>query len=908
MKKTPSASSSEKTPALGVKPAAPVVKAKPAKAEDKSAAPAPAVKAEGKAAAPAPAAKAKPAKAEGKSPAPAQAVKAEGKAVAPAPAAKAKPAKVEDKSATPAPAAKTESKSAAPAPAAKTEGKTVAPAPIAKAEGKPVAPTPAAKAEDKPAAPAAKVEPAEVVQVEPEAQGPLPEVSVVIPVYGSENYIEQAIRSVSDHTSCSFEIIAINDESPDDALSVLHRLAQEIPQLRVYSQKNMGGSATLNRGMDLARGEHLMFLDGDDWIPPHAIDILLERIQTDDSDIAFGIIEKYVDGETSVCYDTKLIFSSLVIGPKNKFKDHPVLLENSFYSGTLFKTSLLRDKQIRFSETLLYADRPFVMMSRACAKRISITPHTTAFWRKRSDEDNPSITDQRYELSVFEDKVASYQASYDMLRLGGQKEAAEHTAETNTRRLFWNITPMLSQEYIAGVSDIIKPYLWAIGDHNRFASLSGYQKLVLDHIAYYPSEYIYYYIRALDVAVANTKRLAPAERMAAFRAVKCLGERKAPNAPVACKKDPEIVVFEANFGKCYGGNPRYVYEELKRSGRRFKPVWVYEGGGAPFPYLKTDVLQVSRGSPAYFSYLSRAKYWVNNIRFQNLNKPEGTTYLQTWHGTPLKKLGLDIEVDAGPELDARDAFLTQVRTWDYLISQNAYSSEIFRRAFGFQNELLEVGYPANDALKSPRIERIAEAMREKHNLPTNRKIVMYAPTWRDYEKKGPGWSFNFRLQLDLHRLRKHLGGTHFFVIRLHHLNRAALPDNVFASLKDFVFDATKVADTHRLLAATDILITDYSSILYDFAVTGRPMIFYMYDEERYATKTRGFYVKPGKELPGPIVRDEGELVAALLKAGDEPSEAQAKKYAAFRRTYNKLDKGKSSKRVVDAVFSELKKG
>ncbi len=773
----------------------------------------------------------------------------------------------------------------------------------------PVPPAPAPVPAPKPAAPPAPAKPAAPPAPAKPAPPPAPpvpaydvDISVVIPVYNSEKYIEQAIRSVARATKCRFEILALNDESPDNAQEVLDRLAQEIPQLRLFSHPNMGGANTLNRGLELARGEFVMFLDGDDWLPDGALNLLLERARLDGSQVVMGALERDDDGERKVSFDTQKFVTSLVLDAKSGKNSHPVIYDNSFYSGAIFSRELLQRTGIRFAPGRLYADRPFTVAARVAAERVSVTPRTTAIWRKRNDDDNLSITDQTYDTKVFRDKVSSYLATYDDLLASGQAAAALQSLKLAAHRIFWNINASEDHQTTTELAGIIRAFVWTIGDVELFDNLSLRNRLVLDQIGYYAPEFAHAYIRRLDKLVAQEFKTV-AEKAAAMKALPHLGKRLAPDSAVPAIKDPELVLFESNFGKTNAGHPGYVYQELKRrKDAGFKAVWVYAGKAKPFPNMP-GVIQVMRGSPQYYAYLSRAKYWVINIKIGSQFKPEGTVFLQTWHGTPLKRMGLDIEVE-GPEVEARDDLLAMAKTWDYLVSPNAYSSTIFRRAFDYKGKVLETGYPANDPLLEESRAALAQATRARLKIPAGRKVVLYAPTWRDNQRIGKSWQFWFRLHIDLHRLRHHLGKTHFLLVRLHHLSSNALPPDAFAGLGDFALNVSHDPDTTALLAASDILVTDYSSIFFDFAVTRRPMIFFMYDRDEYTSGMRDFYFKPETTLPGRIVTDEDQLLEAIRSAEDDRPQFQ-KAYERFNKKFNALEDGYSAWRVAEAVFRDL---
>ncbi|MES5815122.1 CDP-glycerol glycerophosphotransferase family protein [Pseudoxanthomonas sp. Soil82] len=354
--------------------------------------------------------------------------------------------------------------------------------------------------------------------------------------------------------------------------------------------------------------------------------------------------------------------------------------------------------------------------------------------------------------------------------------------------------------------------------------------------------------------------------------------------------EPDLVLFESFLGKQYAGNPRYIYEALRQLRPDLRCVWAYDGPQA----IPGDPPRVRRGSPEYLRVLAQAGYRVNNVVFAAHGRKPETVYLQTWHGTPLKRLGWDIEVD-GPEAAARANFHGESRGWSVLLSANAYSTGTLRRAFRHEGPVLEAGYPLTDPLLDASLDRSAVAARL--GLPADRRFVLYAPTWRDHRPVGP-WRFDFDLHLDLQAVSAALAPDQMLLIKAHHLVAAGLDA---AALPDNVRDVSHLEDITELCALADVLVTDYSSVFFDFAVTGRPILFYCYDLDLYARQVRGFYLDVERDLPGPVARDSSQLLALLA---DLPavSARYADRYRRFRERYCTLADGRCAQRVVDAVF------
>ena len=225
-----------------------------------------------------------------------------------------------------------------------------------------------------------------------------------------------------------------------------------------------------------------------------------------------------------------------------------------------------------------------------------------------------------------------------------------------------------------------------------------------------------------------------------------------------------LIFFESFLGKNYSDSPKYIYEYLLQSNENYQYVWsVNEKFQIP-----GNAKQVKRFSLKYFYYIARANYWVSNSRIPKyLTKPKGTTYLQTWHGTPLKKLVFDMDNIYSADPKYKENFYVQSRRWDYLSSPNEYSSEIFKRAFHYNKQLLEFGYPRNDILYQwnhvSQIDKLKKAMQ----IPLDKKVILYAPTWRDNDFVARG-KYNFQLQLTLRKMQEKFGSEYVVLLRMHY--------------------------------------------------------------------------------------------------------------------------------------------
>ncbi|WP_165976225.1 CDP-glycerol glycerophosphotransferase family protein [Bacillus salipaludis] len=358
----------------------------------------------------------------------------------------------------------------------------------------------------------------------------------------------------------------------------------------------------------------------------------------------------------------------------------------------------------------------------------------------------------------------------------------------------------------------------------------------------------------------------------------------------------KLILFESGLGKQYADSPRYIYEEIVRRGLKYKKVWVYNQQKR---FNDPNTIYVKRLSIKYYYYLARARYWVNNQNFPTyIQKRKGTTYIQTWHGTPLKKMLNDIENVQGRTDDYVERVSGAVKNWDYLISPSPYATKAFKSAFRYNGEILEIGYPRNDLFYWKNNQAIAKKVRNSLKLPEGKKVILYAPTFRDNQTDGTN-NFKFDINFDFEQMKEKLGNNYILLLRMHVVvkNKVVIPEEY----KDFIFNVSSYPDIQELYLITDILITDYSSVMFDFANTKRPILFYTYDLEIYRDQLRGFYMDFEKEAPGPLLKTSDELIAAIQYI--ESIQKQYKnKYLDFYNKYCKLEDGFASERLVDRIF------
>ena len=386
------------------------------------------------------------------------------------------------------------------------------------------------------------------------------------------------------------------------------------------------------------------------------------------------------------------------------------------------------------------------------------------------------------------------------------------------------------------------------------------------------------------------KTYSPTRVMGALRRRGSAYLRKLQYHPGRTNTLENAVLFESHRGSMVGCNPLDIFNELKKAHPELTFYWAV-GKSVQAP---EGSIAVRFGSGAYLRALATSKYLVNNTNFPwFFRKVPGQVYLQTWHGTPLKRLARDISTNylTKSYLDTMDR---EASYWDYLITPNAFCTEILPRAFGFKGAALETGYPRNDRLSTA---TASERQRIRESLGVQDpsiRLVMYAPTWRDFKRTATGkWdTVNFMSPNIV------LPEGYRMMFRGHSNTIDAHSEKVAGN----AIDVTTYPDVTDLYIAADVLVTDYSSVMFDYTVTGKPILFLAPDLERYRAE-RGFYFDFEAEAPGPIVSSDREVLASLLKI-DSIASSYQKKYRAWQKKFNSLEDGKAARRVVAKVWGK----
>lgn len=348
------------------------------------------------------------------------------------------------------------------------------------------------------------------------------------------------------------------------------------------------------------------------------------------------------------------------------------------------------------------------------------------------------------------------------------------------------------------------------------------------------------------------------------------------------KTDENLVLFVSFMGKNFNDSPKTMYDYMQAHPeyQKYRCVWAFE---RPEKFEKLDTVRID--TPAYFKTALKAKYWITNTNIERglKFKKKEQVYLNTWHGIALKYIGNDCPGRKDYNFD----------TVNYLTVSGDYDERVFKSAFhANKSSYLRCGMPRNEELwNASDADRLK--MREKLNIPDCKKVILYAPTWR--ESTDGGKSYAITPPIHFERWEKELGDQYVVLFRAHHQTTKVLG----VKYNDFIRNVSEYPAVNDLMIAADILITDYSAIAFDFSILCRPIFCYAYDYESYLAE-RGTYFEIDERYPNKSCRTEDELLRQI-KDIDFPAECERTKR--FRNEFVQYGMG-ATEICVKKVFGE----
>lgn len=724
-------------------------------------------------------------------------------------------------------------------------------------------------------------------------------ISIIVTHKMNLSYLRDCLDSIAEQNYKDVETILILDHTEEDITQIEERYREQI-NLRVYelSEDKAGVSAGRNLGMEKAKGEYILFLDNDDYLYGQSLDAYLS-VMDEKTEVVYGQLkrtwfkrEAYLSGETQGIKGEeeklqKLDFSDPIQYCIERYDK----LEGLTVLGALYRSTLFKNNNITFDESqYFYADTDVVAAIFSAANHIKGTKDALYIKRQHNDkQNNPAL-----EQYPREDMMADYVTAYQKACKAATNRRVKRQLDAILTKFIFNVFP---KEFCYGEDN-----RWREEFYDRLweaAQELDKNVIVSSKINKLHKKFVFAFIEEKKEKMGKkAKRLLALKRIQKIcKSKKALKEAITEFVFDKMPIKENWIVFESFLGRNCSGQPKYIYQYLEKNyGDKYKYIWIVDRKDVK---IEGKHKKCKRWSLSYYYYMNRSKYWVNNMRQPlSVRKRPETIIVATWHGTPLKRLVFDMGdlYSATPEY--KDIVYRQTRVWNYLLSDNPYSTEKFQRCFLLEKEyILEAGYPANDPMYAPDREEKALQIKKKLGIAPDKKVIMYAPTWRDdnYHESG---KYGFDLGLDIDWLKKEFDDEYVLLLRMHYFVVDRFDMTQFG---DFAVDVCNYDDVTELYLITDILLTDYSSVFFDYANLKRPVLFYMYDLEKYRDNLRGFYLDIHTELPGPILETNEEVIDAIRNI-DQIQCQYEERYQEFYDRFCCIDDGHASQRVVETVF------
>ncbi|WP_205718051.1 bifunctional glycosyltransferase/CDP-glycerol:glycerophosphate glycerophosphotransferase [Actinomadura soli] len=723
--------------------------------------------------------------------------------------------------------------------------------------------------------------------------------SVIVPVHKVQGYIRQCLDSILDPDIPNLEVIAVDDHSPDGCGEILDEFAERDPRVRVrHLEENVGLGHARNIGLDMATGDYVWFFDSDDHATEGAVRAIYDRLAETRPDVlVFDYARSYWNGKVK-----RSIINHLFREPPAPdvftLEERPSVLEMMMTAwNKAIRREFLLDLGLRFSGGY-YEDVNVTYPILMAAERLSLLDRVCYIYRQRRHGAITKTTGAKH----F-DAFAQYDRIFEFM--DGMGPAADPFRNLMFDRTIWHLLVIIEREDRVHESEKPRFFAEMSATYNRHEPEGHVPPepedkpyLADKHRAIKANDYKgFLRVRATESRVKTTKRRTRKVGRLGKRGVRASKELAKDRYYQMQRKlpiDENLAVFAAYWYRGYACNPAAIYEKVRELAPHITPVWVVKPGARST--MPDGVEYVVAGSADYYRTLARAKYFVNNVNFPDFYvKRPGQVHLMTQHGTPLKKMGLDqMEYPVGANDMDFKALIQRSDRWDFLVSSNPLSTEAWQRGFPCGYEMLEIGYPRNDRLVTAGHDAEQRArLRDEVGVPDGATAILYAPTHRDYQRR-------YSPMFDIGRVVEQLGDDHVLLLRAHYYYKIK---NMAADMgwpEGRVIDVSRHPSVEDLMIASDVLLTDYSSVMFDYANLDKPIVIYANDWETYRL-TRGVNFDLMATPPGVVATTEDELVEAFVSRAAW-SDAAAKDRADFQARFCPWDDGHAAERAVRRMF------
>ncbi|MFF5189057.1 CDP-glycerol glycerophosphotransferase family protein [Streptomyces sp. NPDC000345] len=708
----------------------------------------------------------------------------------------------------------------------------------------------------------------------------MPRFSIIVPCFKVQGFLRECLDSLLDQSYRDFEVIAVDDRSPDGCGAILDEFAARDDRVRVlHLPENVGLGRARNAGMPLATGDYLFFLDSDDTLTPGALRAMADRLaESADPDVlVFDYARTYWWGGTRRNALAHLLAETgdgtFTAAERPEILDLLMVVWNKVY-----RRAFVEANGFAFPPGY-YEDTPWTFPVMLSAERIATLDRICLNYRQRRQGNILSTTSRKhFDIHDQYERVFAFVDSRPALadwRPFLHRKMGEHCLDILAKPD--RLPPSDKGEFFRRTAEMFRAHKPA-----GAPVPAGLRVLEGGYAAYRVRR------QAERAARELARRGGLVRRAAAGGVRRGLDGARPRRAP-----DPRLVVYSAFSHRGVLGDPGAVYRKALEIAPQLRGVWVVrdEETAARLP---EGVEHVLLDSPEYRRVTARAGFFVNNVNWPGtLAKRPGSVHIHTHQGTPLKYMAADLLAKPGARYGVDvPQMLRRADRWDHSLVANRHSELVWERAYPCHFASARTGSPRNDVLVGAGAEAGA-AVRARLGVPAGHTVVLYAPTRREYVRGG------HVDRIDLARFAADLGEGHTLVVRLHpslatgHARGMGLSD---LHRRGVLVDATDEPHVEDVMLASDVLVTDYSALMFDYANLDRPIVVHADDWNAYAA-SRGVYFDITAQAPGHVSRTYRELVR-LLASGSWRDEDSARLRADFRARFCEYDDGRAAERVV----------
>lgn len=700
----------------------------------------------------------------------------------------------------------------------------------------------------------------------------MPRFSVIVPAYKVQAYLQECLESVLSQSYPDLELIAVDDCSPDACGALLDECAARDPRVRpLHRRENQGPGPARNAGLARATGDYLLFLDGDDTLAPDALRAIADRLkEAGEPDVLVHDFARTDWTGEAVRDQAGLRLTEQGPAPF-RLKDRPGLLSLPTVAwNKTYRREFVEREGLAFPPGD-FEDIPWTYPALMAAESLATLDRVCVHHRQRRSIQSP-VRPRHFDVFEQYDRLFAY--------------VDEHPELASWRpALFLRMVDHLATVCTGGVSGGTRAefLLKARAHYRRYRAPVPLRSRLRHPLVRFG---LHRTFRTLQLASALRRRTGKATTRL-LKAVRTATLRQHYRIQRRLPLRADRAVFAAYGGRGHSCGPGALEQAFRAHAPHIRTAWI----ARPEHHhtIPTAARRVRPGTAAYWTALARSKYLVDNTDFdRRLVKRPGQILVQTQHGTPLGHKGLDLQERPAAARDTDFAeLLAGVDQWDYLLSANRHSTLTWERVYPGGYTTLQYGSPRNDVFQQATSVDVAR-LRESLGIPEGTVALLYAPTHRDHRRTQ-------RATLDLERVLRRLGPRFMVLARGHHLHEAPPAKGTR------IVDVSDHPSVESLCLASDALVTDYSSIMFDYANLDRPIVIHAADDDWAAYEAaRGTYFDLRSFPPGAVARSEDELID-IFATGHWRGSRSTQLRSAFRERFCPYDDGRAAERVVRHV-------